>query len=167
MDVPTRRREKTMCWNCAAGGGGYAPGKHLLKLFNGCDDQGTGAAEKTNWCRNCATAVATKRSHIQKNVEIAQRLWRHPIEHTDDSPRISHSPLGRIRKKGGHIQTSNCSEGCGNQGREKKEMWRPRGSETINVLSLSNGCGNSGVRTKNRHVGSAPGVELDKCVRIA
>ena len=31
-------------------------------------------------------------------VEIAQQLWRHPIEHTDDSPQIPPYPLGRMRK---------------------------------------------------------------------
>ena len=143
-----------------------APGKHLLKLLNGGDDRGRGAAKKKQ-VPKLRNGCGDQEKPNTKDVEIAQRLWRHPIEHTDDSPRISHSPLGRIRKKGGHIQTSNCSEGCGNQGREKKEMWRPRGSETINVLSLRNGCGDPGVRTKKRHVGSAPGVELDQCVEIA
>ena len=121
-----------------------APGKHLLKLLNGGDDRGRGAAKKKQVPKLRNGCGDQEKPNNTKNVEIAQRLWRHPIEHTDDSPRISHSPLGRIRKKGGHIQTSNCSEGCGNQGREKKEMWRPRGSETINVLSLRNGCGDSG-----------------------
>ena len=32
-------------------------------------------------------------------VEIAQQLWRHPIEHTDDSPQIPPYPLGQIRQK--------------------------------------------------------------------
>ena len=60
-----------------------APGKHLLKLLNGGDDRGRGAVKKTR----------------EPFVEIAQRLWRHPIEHTDDSPQIPPYPLGRIRKK--------------------------------------------------------------------
>ena len=60
-----------------------APGKHLLKVLNGGDDRGRGAAKKAS----------------ETFVEIAQRLWRHPIEHTDDSPQIAPYPLGRIRKK--------------------------------------------------------------------
>ena len=63
-----------------------APGKHLLKLLkllNGGDDRGRGAAKKAS----------------ETFVEIAQRLWRHPIEHTDDSPQIPPYPLGQIRQK--------------------------------------------------------------------
>ena len=97
-----------------------APGKHLLKLLNGGDDRGRGAAKKKQ-VPKLRNGCGDQEKPNTKKVEIAQRLWLHPIEHTDDSPRISHSPIGRIRKNGGHIQTSNSAEGCGNQGREEKK----------------------------------------------
>ena len=75
-----------------------APGKHLLKLLNGGDDRGRGAAKKKQ-VPKLRNGCGDQEKPNTKNVEIAQRLWRHPIEHTDDSPQIPPYPLGRIRKK--------------------------------------------------------------------
>ena len=116
-----------------------APGKHLLKLFNGGDDRGRGAAKKKGaeiaqrlWrpreakrkkCRNCATALATP--------DRAHRRF---------SPNSS-LPARPNKAKGGHIQTSNCAEGYGDQGREKKKCGDQGESN-----KLFNACGDEGSR---------------------
>ena len=113
-------------------------------------------------CRNCATAVATKRSQHKKCRNCATALATPDRAHRRFSPNFPFP--ARPNKKNANLELRRRLWRPGARG---KEMWRPRGSETINVLSLRNGCGDSGVRTKKRHVGSAPGVELDKCVEIA
>ena len=119
-----------------------APGKHLLKLLNGGDDRGRGAAKKTGaeiaqrlWrpreakhkkCRNCATALATP--------DRAHRRF---------SPNFPF-PARPNQKKRRPYPNLESGRRLWQPGARRKEMWRPRGSETINVLSLRNGCGDSG-----------------------
>ena len=102
-----------------------APGKHLLKLFNGGDDRGRGAAKKAS----------------ETFVEIAQRLWRHPIEHTDDSPQIPPYPLGQIRQKEAISKPRIAQKVVATRGAKKKKCGDQGESN-----KLFNACGDEGSR---------------------
>ena len=119
-------------------------------MRNGCGDQ-----EKPN----------------TKDVEIAQLLWRHPIEHTDDSPRISHSPLGRLRKMEAISKPRIGQKVVATRGAKKRNvatkgnrtnystLVATKEAEKQNELKLRDGCGDQG-RRKKRHAKKS-------CVKIA
>ena len=125
--------------------------KKAPKLRNGCGDQ-----EKPN---------------NTKNVEIAQRLWRHPIEHTDDSPQIPPYPLGQIRQKEAISKPRIAQKVMATRGAKKRNvatkgnrtnystLVATKEAEKQNELKLRDGCGDQG-RRKKRHAKKS-------CVKIA
>ena len=95
-------------------------------------------------------------------VEIAQQLWRHPIEHTDDSPQIPPYPLGQIRQKEAISKPRIAQKVMATRGAKKRNvatkgnrtnystLVATQEAEKQNVLKLRDGCGDQG-RRKKRH----------------
>ena len=104
-------------------------------------------------------------------VEIAQQLWRHPIEHTDDSPQIPPYPLGQIRQKEAISKPRIAQKVMATRGAKKRNvatkgnrtnystLVATKEAEKQNELKLRDGCGDQG-RRKKRHANKS-------CVKIA
>ena len=104
-------------------------------------------------------------------VEIAQQLWRHPIEHTDDSPQIPPYPLGQIRQKEAISKPRIAQKVMATRGAKKRNvatkgnrtnystLVATKEAEKQNELKLRDGCGDQG-RRKKRHAKKS-------CVKIA
>ena len=88
-------------------------------------------------------------------VEIAQQLWRHPIEHTDDSPQIPPYPLGQIRQKEAISKPRIAQKVMATRGAKKRNvatkgnrtnystLVATKETEKQNVLKLRDGCGDA------------------------
>ena len=100
-----------------------APGKHLLKLLNGGDDRGRGAAKKkqvpklrngcgdqekphTKKCRNCATALATPdRAHRRFSPNSPFTLGRKRKNEAISKPRIAQKVVATRGAKKRNVAT--------------------------------------------------------------